>query len=472
MKKRLSFILPVFFLGSILYAQQLPYKSEVLNKMELANDYFMAKWPDPVAHIITDKDRPSNIWTRSTYYEGLMAMYRISPLEKYYTYAVDWGEGNNWELAWGGTTSTHSDNQCCGQVYIELYELDQQSGRIAGIKNAIDLIVAESKVDYWTWIDAIQMSMPIYAKLGVVYDDVNYFNKMYDLYISSRDEQATVGFYNETDHLWYRDKNFIPPLNLTPNGYSTYWSRGNGWVFAALTRVLEVLPEDESHRDLYIDDFKSMADALINVQREDGFWNVSLFDPLDYGGPETSGTGFFIFGLAWGVNSGLLDEETYMPSVIKGWEALSDSALHDDGFLGYVQGTGDKPSSSQPVTYNSVPNFEDFGLGAFLLAGSEVYKMAPEDPTNLEYSKIYDVNVYSSGNHNLVVNIHLKDSGNGYIDVYDCRGVKMKTILNGNYLGTGIYNFSWNYSNNISKGVYIIKVHIGKEVVIRRVIMN
>jgi hypothetical protein len=56
--------------------------------------------------------------------------------------------------------------------------------------------------------------------------------------------------------------------------------------------------------------------------------------------------------------------------------ALHHSAGSDNGFLGYEQGTGSAPSSGQPVTYTSVPNFDDFGLGLFLLAGTEVYKLS------------------------------------------------------------------------------------------------
>jgi len=60
------------------YSQDLPYKYRIVQKMVLANKYFMDKWPDPTANIVTDKSRPSNLWTRGTYYEGLMALYGIN----------------------------------------------------------------------------------------------------------------------------------------------------------------------------------------------------------------------------------------------------------------------------------------------------------------------------------------------------------------------------------------------------------
>jgi len=136
----------------------------------------------------------------------------------------------------------------------------------------------------------------------------------------------------------------------------------------ALARVLDIIPETAPHRDVYLADFRAMASALVPIQRADGFWNVSLHDSTHFGGPETSGTAMFTYGLAWGINHGVLDAVTYRPVVAKAWQALAKGALHADGFLGYVQSTGKQPSEGQPVTYDRVPDFEDYGLGAFLLA--------------------------------------------------------------------------------------------------------
>ncbi len=48
-----------------------------------ANDYFMAKWSDPTAPTNAKKLRPSNLWTRSVYYEGLMALNEAEPEARY-----------------------------------------------------------------------------------------------------------------------------------------------------------------------------------------------------------------------------------------------------------------------------------------------------------------------------------------------------------------------------------------------------
>nr|WP_294895337.1 glycoside hydrolase family 88 protein [uncultured Pedobacter sp.] len=347
-------------------------KSKVLGAMRKTNQYFMNKWPDTGKPIVTNKERPSNIWTRGIYYEGLMALYSVDKSPVYYNYAVDWGKSHNWGLN-GGIKTRNADNQDCGQTYLDLYEIDPQPERMKDIKASIDLMKASGKVDDWTWIDAIQMGMPVFAKLGVITKDTTYFDYMYKMYHHSKFVEGG-GLYNKADGLWWRDKDFVPPYK-EPNGEDCYWSRGNGWVVAALVRVMDLIPENETHRAEYLQDYKEMMAALVPLQREDGFWNVSLHDANHFGGKETSGTSLFVYGMAWGVNQGILDAKVYKPVIAKAWNALQNDAVHKNGFLGYVQGTGKEPKDGQPVSYTSVPDFEDYGLGCFLLAGSEVYKL-------------------------------------------------------------------------------------------------
>jgi unsaturated rhamnogalacturonyl hydrolase len=118
-----------------------------------------------------------------------------------------------------------------------------------------------------------------------------------------------------------------------------------------------------------------LIEGVAAVQRPDGFWNVSLHDPNHFGGKETSGTALFVYGMAWGINKGILDAKVYRPIVVKAWNAMVKDAVHANGFLGYLQGTGKEPKDGQPVSYSSMPDFEDYGLGCFLMAGSEVYKL-------------------------------------------------------------------------------------------------
>lgn len=348
-------------------------KEKVLDQMTLANGYLMKKWPEPGVNVITNKERTSNLWTRATYYTGLMALYRIDPKDEYYQYAVSWGEAHKWNMRDG--INRNANTHCAGQTYIDLYNIDPKPERIANIKEAIDLMVNSEKKDDWWWIDALYMAMPTFAKLGILEKDEKYFQKMYDLYLYTKESHGVDGLYNAEDGFWWRDENFKPPY-ATPGGKDCYWSRGNGWVFAALVKVLEILPEDAVGYEDYKQTYLDMAYALVSVQRKDGFWNPSLHDPSDFGGKEETGTAFFTYGLAWGINNGLLPESDYLPVVSKAWKAMTTEALRKDGSLGYVQGTGDSPAAGQPVTFNSKPDFEDYGLGAFLLAGAEVYHLA------------------------------------------------------------------------------------------------
>ncbi len=363
----------LFFVFTGIFAQELPDRKDVLNHMVLANDYFMKKWPDTGKTIVTNRERPSNIWTRGVYYEGLMALHRIFPKEEYYDYAVSWAEFHNWGMR-NGNTTRNADDQCCGQTYIDLYTILPEPERVKNIKICIDMMVNTPQVDDWSWIDAIQMGMPVYAKLGALFHESKYYEKMYEMYMFTRNEHGENGLFNEEDGLWWRDADFDPPFK-EPNGEDCYWSRGNGWVVAALVRVLQIIPNEEPHRKQYINDFKKMMEALVPLQREDGYWNPSLHDPSNFGGKELSGTALFVYGMAFGINNGLLSKEKYLPVLLKAWNAMVKESLHENGFLGYVQSTGKEPKDGQPVTYEKQPDFEDYGLGCFLLAGTEVYKL-------------------------------------------------------------------------------------------------
>jgi unsaturated rhamnogalacturonyl hydrolase len=98
-------------------------------------------------------------------------------------------------------------------------------------------------------------------------------------------------------------------------------------------------------------------------------WRSSLLDPASYPLQETSGSGFHTFALAWGINRGLLDPAVYEPAVRKAWQALV-GCVTPDGKLEHVQPIGADPKKFDP-THSDV-----YGIGAFLLAGSELYRLA------------------------------------------------------------------------------------------------
>lgn len=375
MKKNVMLLLLLALCGAgTAKAETLPNQKETLEAVVKVNDYFMKKHADyRTQSFINNVVRPSNIWTRGVYYEGLMALYGILPRDDYYKYTNDWATYHEWGFR-NGTTTRNADDYCASQTYIDMYHICPDPEKIRKAKANIDMLVNTPQVDDWWWIDAIQMGMPVFSKLGKMTGEQKYFDKMWDMYEYTRNQHGGKGMYNPADGLWWRDHDFDPPYK-EPNGENCYWSRGNGWVYAALVRVIDDIPTTEKHYNDYKKDFIEMSKALVKCQRTDGFWDVSLHDPTNYGGKETTGTALFVYGMAWGVRTGLLDQKTYLPVLVKAWNAMVKESIHPNGFLGYVQGTGKEPKDGQPVTYDSKPDFEDYGVGCFLLAGVEVYKL-------------------------------------------------------------------------------------------------
>ena len=167
-------------------AQELPEQKETLATIIKVNDYFMKKYADYTLPSFFGRVRPSNIWTRGVYYEGLIALYSIYPREDYYSYTYDWANFHKWGMR-NGNTTRNADDQCCGQVYIDLYNMcPSDPNMIRNIKASIDMVVNTPQVNDWWWIDAIQMAMPIYAKFGKMTGEQKYYNKMWDLYAYTR----------------------------------------------------------------------------------------------------------------------------------------------------------------------------------------------------------------------------------------------------------------------------------------------
>ncbi|SFU39146.1 Rhamnogalacturonyl hydrolase YesR [Pustulibacterium marinum] len=372
MKKIYAFCLAALSAASVT-AQEAINREEVLKTLETTNGYFMKKWPDVGKTIITNKERPSNIWTRGVYYEGLMALHEIMPRDVYYKYALDWADFHQWGFRSGNETR-NADDYCAAQTYIDLYNLQPNPEKLKNTRACMQKFLHTPEDADWDWIDAIQMGMPVFAKMGVLENDDRYFQKMYDMYMETRNEIGGHGLFHEVEGLWWRDADFDPPYT-EPNGEDSYWSRGNGWVIAALAKVLAIIPEGTIGEEQYKSDLKLMAEALVKVQRKDGFWNVSLHDPKHFGGKELSGTALFVYGMAYGVNNGILDRKTYLPVIEKAWNAMVEKGVHENGFLGWVQSTGKEPKDGQPLAYDKTPDFEDYGLGCFLLAGTEVYRI-------------------------------------------------------------------------------------------------
>jgi unsaturated rhamnogalacturonyl hydrolase len=344
----------------------------VLRLAQRVNCYFMGKWKDPTKPTFVKKERSSNLWTRGVYYEGLVALYGIDGDGRYLNYIDTWARFHGWKPR-NGVNVTNADDQCCCQTFMDRYFMSGDRAMMDSVKENLDRQMKTGRNDYWTWIDAIQMGMPVYAKMFQATKERKYIDYAMRMYTWTRDTCGN-GLFNEKEGLWWRDASFVPPYKEF-DGANCYWSRGNGWVYAALARVMSCLDKNDKYYGMLKHDFLIMSNAIAKCQRKDGFWNVSLMSPITYGGKETSGTSLFLYGLSWGVRNGLLSKDKFRPVCDKAYMGLSNDAIHENGFIGYLQGTGKQPSDSQPVTYTAVPDFEDYGAGCVLLGLSEYYKL-------------------------------------------------------------------------------------------------
>jgi rhamnogalacturonyl hydrolase YesR len=384
--KRLITLLTVAATALTMTAQSVT-ADDVLDVTRKANNYFMAKYADPTIPTNVKKVRPSSLWTRAVYYEGLMALYEIDKDQRYIDYTDRWANFHQWTPR-NGIKSCDADDQCCAQTYLIRYEQVKDEKMMAKVRENLDYqmqtpndkknATAKTKgtqpslYGWWTWIDAIQMAMPVYMQMYRLTGETKYRDHGMAMYRWSRNE-CGGGLFNVKDGLWWRDADYVPPYK-EPDGKDCYWSRGNGWVYAALVRCMNELPKKSKEYKELKKDFLMMSEGLLKCQREDGFWNPSLVSS-NYAMPETSGTALFLYGMAWGIRQGYLKEKVYRPACDRAWAAMVKTAVHRDGFLGWMQGTGKDPSAGQPLSYDKVPDFEDYGTGCFLLGAVEYFKL-------------------------------------------------------------------------------------------------
>ena len=344
-------------------------KEQVLVTINQVNTCWQRTHPEP--------GRP--FWDNAAYHTGNMEVYYLTSDESFRKYSELWARENKWMGATADSQATwkysygekpeyvlFGDWQICFQTYIDLYNLQPEEKKIARAKEVMGYQVGTDKNDYWWWSDGLYMVMPVMVKMYKLTGEKIYLQKLHEYYL-----YADSIMYDNTEHMYYRDAKYIFPKHTTQAGRKDFWARGNGWVFAALAKVLKDLPADDPYRSEYMERFKAMAATLKKLQQPEGYWTRSMMDEAQSPGYETSGTAFFTYGMFWGINNGFLDKNEYLPVAMKGWGYLNKIALQPGGEIGYVQPIGEKAIPGQVIDKNSTANF---GVGAFLLAACELYR--------------------------------------------------------------------------------------------------
>jgi rhamnogalacturonyl hydrolase YesR len=315
-------------------------------------------------------------WQQATFWVGLTALADRTRDPRYTAAILDLGKSVGWRL---GDRPYHADDQLIAQAWLWASRHGAGQAAIAQMRGYFDHLLANRpKNDLaftapttpgdpacttrWCWCDALFMAPPSLLALARATGDKRYAAFAHEEY------RATADYlYDPAEHLFFRDSRFFERRDAT--GRKLFWSRGNGWVMAGLARLIPQLDRTDPARAYYVRLFREMAARIVTLQKPDGYWAPSLLDDGPQTQPESSGTAFYVYALAWGVDAGLLDDATYRPAAIRGWAALQ-RAVQPDGMLGWVQQVSDRPDSvSQTDT-------QFYGAGGFLLAGSAMYDLS------------------------------------------------------------------------------------------------
>lgn len=327
-------------------------KPAVAKAVKLVADWQLSRMPA----------QPQTDWTWAALYAGFMGVPDAVAGDKYKKAMLDLGNQLDWKP---GPRIEHADDQAVGQMYMEQYLLHKDTKMMTPMRARLDQEMAtpdDPAKPLWWWCDALFMAPPVFADMARASGDKKYLDFM------DREWTITTDLLYEKDkHLYARDATFLDKREK--NGEKLFWSRGNGWVMGGTVRVLQQLPKDSPLRPKYVALLRQMAAAALAIQGKDGLWRPGLLDADAYPLPEVSGSAFITYALAYGVNEKILDKKTYWPAVEKAWGGML-THVYADGRLGAIQ-----PVGAAPGAYTETSSYV-YGVGAYLLAGSEIYRTA------------------------------------------------------------------------------------------------
>lgn len=306
-------------------------------------------------------------WTFAALYDGLIAASAATSDSQYRDAVVRYATRQQWKLL--DDRFPHADDMALGQAYLDLYLSDKpkqrKPERIADTKAILDRLLTrpdDPAKDLWWWCDALFMAPPVLTRMSLATDDPKY-----RLFMEREWTITTKSLYDPSHHLYFRDARYL--TRKERNGQPIFWSRGNGWVMGALVKLLQAIPATDPERPKFVQQFRDMAAEVASIQGQDGLWRSGLLDPGSYPLPEISGSAFFTYGIAYGINEHILDRKKYLPVIARSWKGML-SHIYADGRLGSIQ-----PIDGQPGIFKPSASYV-YGVGGFLLAGAELERLS------------------------------------------------------------------------------------------------
>lgn len=358
--------LPCFALAAVLGGSQLGAAPNPawISDLDRAAQFQLAH----PSHARPESSNPRK-WVLGAFYAGLAAYDRAgADGHRFRPALLALGEANGWEL---GPNAYDADDFCIGQTYLDLYDVYHEPKMIAAVKRRCDFLLTHSvegslaitgpgKKNHWSWCDALFMAPAGWVHLSQITG-----NPAYRDYGLAHWWKTSRYLEDPAGALFFRDSTYFPTAQKPD---PVFWSRGNGWVLAGLARVLEHLAPDDPGRPALQAQFRRLAEAVAACQGADGGWTPRLVPGGAPGQPsEESGTAYFCYGFAWGVNHGLL------PPGFAGRARAAFAFLRrceqPSGEVTHVQPIGGAPAAVPPDS--SAP----YGAGGFLLAGSQMLSL-------------------------------------------------------------------------------------------------
>jgi unsaturated rhamnogalacturonyl hydrolase len=210
------------------------------------------------------------------------------------------------------------------------------------------------------WADDMFMSIPFLARMGKLTGDSKYFDdaiKQVENFNKYLYDPYTGLFF----HNYYSDDQ--------TNGVG-HWGRSNGWIAMAQVELLNNLPANHPKRAELIKLLLRQIVGYSRYQDQTGLWHQLLDKPDSY--LESSVTAMYTYAVARAVNQGWINEK-YISIAQEGWKGLLTKVTANgelqDVCIGTNMDTAIKFYYTRPTELN-----DTHGIGAFLLAGTEVLK--------------------------------------------------------------------------------------------------